>query len=243
LGSSDSSGEESDSEDNKPPPLPPPPRFPPPAPLPRVRGYHDPRARLQALSLWEYGVSPVLVANLTKISEQHIRKIKRKAIKRGYNPDVCKIILLRYVEDDLRTGRPAIVQTVKDLIIKILTRNSSTRSYSCQRLAFEVGEELGQKKAISARTVYTVLKQRGYSSCKQTVKPGLTKKMKDDRLAFCLKYKDWTKEDWRNVIFTDETSVQLSGVRGKRRVWRLPEEANHLHCTKLRWKGFKEFMF
>jgi hypothetical protein len=131
LGSSDSSGKESDSEDNKPPPLPPPPRFLPPAPLPRVGGYHDPRARLQALSLWEYSVSPALVANLTKISKQHIRKIKRKAIKRGYNPDVCKIILLRYVEDNLRTSRPAIVQTVKDLIIKILIRNSSTRLYSC----------------------------------------------------------------------------------------------------------------
>jgi hypothetical protein len=207
LESSDSSGEQSDLEDNEPPLLPLPPRFPPPAPLPRVGGYHDPGARLQALSLWEYGVSLALVANLTKISEQHIRKIKRKALKRGYDPDVCKVILLRYVEDDLKTGRPAITETVKDLIIKILVRNSSTRAYSCQRLAFEVGEKLGQEKAISARTVFTVLKKRGYGSCKQTVKPGLTKQMKKDRWAFCLKYKDWTKEDWRNVIFTDETSV------------------------------------
>ena len=51
LGSTDLSGEELDLEDNEPPLLPLPPRFPPPAPPPRVGGYHDPGARLQALSL------------------------------------------------------------------------------------------------------------------------------------------------------------------------------------------------
>jgi len=50
-------------------------------------------------------------------------------------------------------------------------------------------------------------------------------------------------EDWKNVIWTDETSVQLGGIRGKRRVWRKPDEAYHKHCIKTRWKGFKEFMF
>jgi hypothetical protein len=50
-------------------------------------------------------------------------------------------------------------------------------------------------------------------------------------------------EDWKNVIWTDETSVQLGGVRGKRRVWRKVEEAYYKHCIKKRWKQFKEFMF
>jgi transposase len=50
-------------------------------------------------------------------------------------------------------------------------------------------------------------------------------------------------EDWKNVIFTDETAVQLGGTRGKRRVWRLPGEAYDKHCIRRRWKGFSEFMF
>jgi hypothetical protein len=50
-------------------------------------------------------------------------------------------------------------------------------------------------------------------------------------------------EQWKNVIWADETSVQLGGARGKRRVWRKAEEAYHPHCIKRRWKGFKEFMF
>ena len=35
----------------------------------------------------------------------------------------------------------------------------------------------------------------------------------------------------------------MGGIRGKRRVWRTPEEAHHLYVIKRRWKGFKEFMF
>jgi hypothetical protein len=36
-----------------------------------------------------------------------------------------------------------------------------------------------------------------------------------ERLKWCL---DHRGEDWRYVIFSDETSVQLGGVRGRRRV-------------------------
>jgi hypothetical protein len=45
------------------------------------------------------------------------------------------------------------------------------------------------------------------------------------------------------VIWTDETSVQLRSIRGKRRVWRLPKEAYHIHVIVQRWKGFLEMMW
>jgi hypothetical protein len=45
------------------------------------------------------------------------------------------------------------------------------------------------------------------------------------------------------VIFTDETTIQLGGIRGKRRVWRLPGEAYNKHYIRRRWKEFSEFMF
>lgn len=40
-------------------------------------------------------------------------------------------------------------------------------------------------------------------------KPNLTPTMKEAKLAFAIKYKDWTIEDWKRVIWTDETSVVL----------------------------------
>ena len=45
------------------------------------------------------------------------------------------------------------------------------------------------------------------------------------------------------MIWTDETSVQLGSVRGKRRVWRRSNEAFHPHVITRRWKGFLEMMW
>ena len=53
-------------------------------------------------------------------------------------------------------------------------------------------------------------------------KPNLTPAMKEARLAFAVKYKDWTIEDWKRVIWTDETSVVLGQQRGNHWVWRTP---------------------
>ena len=49
----------------------------------------------------------------------------------------------------------------------------------------------------------------GFHKTKPTRKPGLTNKMKMERLKWCLDHKDWTLEDWENVIWTDETAVVL----------------------------------
>ena len=45
------------------------------------------------------------------------------------------------------------------------------------------------------------------------------------------------------MIWTDETSVQLGSVCGKRRVWRRPDKAFHHHVIVRRWKGFSELMW
>ncbi len=45
------------------------------------------------------------------------------------------------------------------------------------------------------------------------------------------------------MIWTDKTSVQLGSVQGKRRVWRLPEEAHYIHVIVRRWKGFSEMIW
>ncbi|EQL37278.1 hypothetical protein BDFG_01252 [Blastomyces dermatitidis ATCC 26199] len=49
--------------------------------------------------------------------------------------------------------------------------------------------------------------------------------MKKKRLEWCLKHKNWTLEDWKNVIWSDETSVILLHRRGGYRIWRRADEA------------------
>jgi hypothetical protein len=48
---------------------------------------------------------------------------------------------------------------------------------------------------------------------------------------------------WKNVIWTDETSIVLGHRRGAVRVWRTPEEQFDPTVVRPRWNGASEFMF
>lgn len=67
--------------------------------------------------------------------------------------------------------------------------------------------------------------------------------MKRVRLEFALAYAYWTFEDWKNVIWSDETSVVLGSRRGRIRVWRRAGEFVKPSVIRRRWKGAMEFMF
>ncbi|PQM43535.1 hypothetical protein VC83_09662 [Pseudogymnoascus destructans] len=96
---------------------------------------------------------------------------------------------------------------------------------------------------ISATTTWRVLRTAGFRKTKPTRKPGLTKKMRAERLKWCLDHQHWTLEDWKNVIWSDETSVVLNHRRGGYRIWRKADEAFLRSCIRERWKGYSEFMF
>ncbi|USP75525.1 hypothetical protein yc1106_02799 [Curvularia clavata] len=88
-----------------------------------------------------------------------------------------------------------------------------------------------------------VLREEGFRKTKPTRKPGLTKQMREERYRWCLEHVDWTLEDWKNVIWSDETSVVLNYRRGGYRIWRKADEAFVRSCIRERWKGYSEFMF
>jgi len=179
----------------------------------------------------------------TGYTERTIYGIQKKARDRGYNPSKDTKIFLRYVEDAPRVGRPKkATPELEEEVIKTISKNSTTRELSTANIAEIVGP-LAKGGTISARTIHRILRRRGYKPCKPTAKPGLTKEAKLARLKWCLDHKDWTLEDWKNVIWSDETSVTWGGQRGRIRVWRKESEAYNHHCIRRRWKGFKQFMF
>jgi hypothetical protein len=69
---------------------------------------------------------------------------------------------------------------------------------------------------------------------KRTIKLGLKNEDKKKRLAWCWAYRNWTLEDWKRMIWTDETSVQFNGLRNKKKIWRFPSETFDLHCIRRR---------
>jgi hypothetical protein len=122
------------------------------------------------------------ITALITISKTSIYRIRKKAIEQGYNPVVSKLLLDIYVVNDPKPGRPSvlsadIVQMVKDIV----TKNSTTRAWSCGAIATEVATRLNVKKSIYAKSVYKILKAKKYKSCKQTTKPGLIDEIKRKR--------------------------------------------------------------
>lgn len=132
----------------------------------------------------------------------------------------------------------------KEEIVSLVTKSSETRLMSSYELVAELNKQKKEgEKDVTRKTLYLFFKSENFRSVKPSTKPGLNKGQRITRLIFVLQIKDWKIEDWMGIIFSDEISVILGHPRGRRRVWRRPWEANSSTCTRVRWKGFMEFMF
>jgi hypothetical protein len=94
-----------------------------------------------------------------------------------------------------------VVQKRSLKIRRSVTKDRAGREKLSEYLAFEAG--------LSQTSVLRILKRSGLSRVKPSYKPGLTNEARKRRLQFCLEHADWTLEDWKNVIWMDETSVVL----------------------------------
>ena len=192
--------------------------------------------RIQCLTLVVEGFTPAYIKEKTGVGERSQRAIRKKAYDRGFDPDKDPRILESYVIDGARSGRPKEISKEKEEEILLSVRSDrSGREKSSEVLAYEAG--------ISRRSALRILHKYGLQNVKPTTKPGLTAQMKLIRYEWALAHKDWTLEDWKNVIWTDETSVVLGHRRGAVRVWRTSEEAYTDTVIRRRWKGFTDFMF
>ncbi|KFY41167.1 hypothetical protein V494_03175 [Pseudogymnoascus sp. VKM F-4513 (FW-928)] len=188
------------------------------------------------------GKTTAEVAEKTGFSTRQINRIYARAIERGFDPNHIPLVIRdEWLQDAPRSGRP-VKQTVdarKEIIAKVRTDRYG-REKACADIA---GELSLQGVDISATTIWRVLKKAGFRKTKPTRKPGLTKKMRAERLQWCRDHQHFTLEDWKNIIWSDETSVVLNHRRGGYRIWRTVDEAFVRSCIRERWKGYSEFMF
>ena len=215
-------------------------RSPPPRPLPRTTIDHGHRytvaQRIQCLTLLAEGFSFAAVEEKTGVKERTQRNIRKKARERGFCPEQDPRILESYVVDGDKSGRPKEISVEKEEALLASVRNDRAgREQS--------SEVLGYEQDISYASALRILHKYGLNNVKLTTKPGLTPAMRKARYAWALAHAHWTLEDWKNVIWTDETSVVLGHRRGATRCWRTPGEAYEDSVIRRRWKGFSEFMF
>ena len=90
---------------------------------------------------------------------------------------------------------------------------------------------------VSPTTLRKAMKSIGFCNRVAAKKPFLSQKHKADRLAFANEHKHWTTFDWRNVIWTDETSFEIGKRSRQVKVWRKLHERFSLDCLAPTFKS------
>jgi transposase len=73
---------------------------------------------------------------------------------------------------------------------------------------------------VSSQTVRNTLKEASLKAVVKKKKPLLSATHRKRRLAFALKHQHWTVEDWKRVIWSDETKINRIGSDGQEYVWK-----------------------
>lgn len=98
--------------------------------------------------------------------------------------------------------------------VHLITRgNAGTATGVAKQLGTKVGEE------ISRVTVARALKQSGMRCVGKQCKPQLSPKNVKARLEFARAHQYWTVDDWKRVIWSDETKINRFGSDGRSKCW------------------------
>lgn len=112
---------------------------------------------------------------------------------------------------------------------RTLTRFAySEEAPSENRLAEMLEETTGTK--LTGRTVRSRMKEQGINRCVKVKKPYVNDDHRERRLAFAVKYRDWSVAEWEKVLWSDESPFTLR-YSPRSWVWRKPDEKWNLRCT------------
>jgi hypothetical protein len=91
----------------------------------------------------------------------------------------------------------------------------------------------------SAQTACRGLKKAGMKAVVKAKKPLLTQRHRQARLDFANSYKDYTVDDWSQVIWSDETKINRLGSDGRSWAWKKPGEglSNRLVESTVKFGG------
>jgi len=86
-------------------------------------------------------------------------------------------------------------------------------------------------------TIRKVLKKNEINSRVARMKPYLMPRHIVNRKVFAKEHLNWTLDQWKEVIWTDESSFELGKPSGKQLVWRKLDEAFNQDCTGSTFKS------
>jgi len=134
-----------------------------------------------------------------------------------------RTIIQRYGDSDdmlskKRSGRPPLLDDEDRKTLKKIVKKNNKASADIIQKKFSA--TTGQD--ICTKMIRKNLHQIGYNSYRAAKKPLLNENQRQKRLEWCLKRQNWTVQQWRNVIWSDESKFTLFRNDGPSRVWREP---------------------
>lgn len=126
-----------------------------------------------------------------------------------------------------KDGRPSILSDRnKTFRVQKVTRDRVSN-------AVKVTKALENDFGISCNpeTVRRALREKGLGAIEKQPKPLLSVENVKRRLEWCRAHRDWTMDDWKRVIWTDETKINRFNSDGRQWCWiRSGETIQNKHC-------------
>ena len=174
--------------------------------------------RNSILSLIDSGLSSRKIAARLGVSHTTVNSVRARS-----RPSVQKC----------RVGAPAKLTNVdKRILVRMITSGKADNAVQLTRQLKDIAN-----MKCSPQTVRHALKEAGLKAMSRKKKPRLLPRHIRQRYEFALKYQHWTVEDWKRVVWSDETKIILIGSGGQEWVWKAQGSA----LTEQHVKGTVKF--
>lgn len=125
-------------------------------------------------------------------------------------------------------GKPKVLtEREQKFLVQTITTGGKSNAVEARK---ELQEQL--VKTVSDETVRRSLKASGMVPFVKPKKPLLTSKHRKERLKWAKEHINWTLDDLKKVVWSDETKVNLFGSDGKSYAWKMPGEAAKDHYIR-----------
>ena len=169
------------------------------------------QCRLDVINLVQNGLSDRQIAVQTGLGRSTVQRIRKK-----WHPE----------HPTPAPGRPRILSATQErIIVRSITSGKADTSETVRKA---INTEHGI--LVSTQTIRNILKKNGLKAGPKIKKPLLSARHLKLRLDFARKYKHWTIEDWRRVVFSDETKINRLGSDGRKWCWKAIGKPLQEHC-------------
>ena len=169
----------------------------------------------------EAGASTEDVAAQVGSSMQAVRSLRRRFVQTG-STEVLP-----------RSGRPRVTMPAQDCYIL----NQHLQNHFLTATATASVAPGTHNPRISAQTIRTHLAENNLRAHRPYVGTVLTDRQRLDRRQWADRHINWTRQDWRTILFSDESRFALSNSDGRIRVYRRRNEC-YADCCVLQRDRF-----